>query len=319
MGGNIFSKTSPIPKENIEYSFDEYLKELTRIFPKKKQMFNRKHMKYVGSVNKKKISGDIDVAIDTSSVIDDKFNNVEDWNVKKKDVTETFLKLKKRARTSTDAELMMKALLQHITKYINSKSKSIVCDEKKVGISGIFGMFPQYNKDGKTDKFFQVDWMIADIKLLQFSYFSASYKGNVKGLHRTQLILSMFQNLGLSFSHMKGLSDKETKEIITTDPTEMLKILSDKYNVKITRKCSEDYFCLIKIVKKLDKKDTDSILGTYLKILDYTRTDVPEDLQDIWKERKSELKLTGKFLPSESKLLENSILRIALSKIEESK
>ena len=321
MGGNIFKgKTQGIKKEYIEITVKNYLEELKKVFPKKAKIFNKKHFKYLGSVGKKAVSGDIDFGIDIFDIIDKDFSDkgIKEWNLNPADVKKDFEKLKKRARTSTDSELMTKALLKGITAYTNKHAENIHTDEKKVGISGIFGLYPQYNeKNEKLDFGVQIDWMIADIELLKFSYFSATYKGNVKGLHRTQLILSMFQNLDLSFSHMKGLIDKETKEVITTDPTEMLKILSDKYKVKITRKCSEDYFCLIKLVKKFDKKDVDGILGTYLKILDHTRTDIPEDLQDVWKKRKSELGLSGKFLPPESKLLEGSMIKIALSKVQE--
>ena len=319
MGGNIFKgKTQGIKKEYIEITVKNYFEELKKVFPKKSKIFNKKHFKYLGSVGKKPVSGDIDFGIDILDIIDKDFSDkgIKEWNLNPADVKKEFEKLKKRARTSTDSELMTKALLKGITVYANKHTENIHYDEKKVGISGMFSLYPQYDEKGNELDFgVQIDWMIADIKLLQFSYFSTSYKGNVKGLHRTQLILSMFQNLGLSFSHMKGLSDKETKEIITTDPTEMLKILSDRYKVKITRKCSEDYFCLINIVIRL--KDKDNILGTYLKILDYTRADIPDNLQTVWKERKKELGLTGKFLPPESKLYEGSMLRIALSKINE--
>jgi hypothetical protein len=52
----------------------------------------------------------------------------------------------------------------------------------------------------------------------------------------------------------------------------------------------------------LPKKDFDSIINIYLKILDSTRADIPYDLQDEWRARKDNLGLTGKFLPDDSKL-----------------
>ena len=306
MGGNIFEgDTRSIRKEHIEQTVKNYLGELKKVFPKKSKIFNKLHFKYLGSVGKKDISGDIDFGIDIKDIINDDFSNeeVSKWNVDPDEFNVEFLKLKKRARTATVPELKAKALFKLITIYINNNSELIHCDEKKIGISGFFTHFPQYNENNEQlEVNVQVDWMVGDIKLLQFSYFSTSYEGNVKGLHRTQLMLSMFQNLDLSFSHMKGLIDNDTKEVITLDPEEMLEILSSGYNVNITRKCAENYFCLIDIVKNLDKKDTDSILGTYLKILNFTRTDIPEDLQDIWIERREELKLTGKFLPETSNL-----------------
>ena len=54
----------------------------------------------------------------------------------------------------------------------------------------------------------------------------------------------------------------------------------------------------------LDKVEYLNIMKVYLKILDRTRTDIPENLQNLWKHYKSELELSGKFLPESSKLYE---------------
>lgn len=44
------------------------------------------------------------------------------------------------------------------------------------------------------------------------------------------------------------------------------------------------------------------MIDIYLKILDSTRADIPDDLQVEWKKRRAKLGLTGKFLPDNSAL-----------------
>jgi hypothetical protein len=49
-------------------------------------------------------------------------------------------------------------------------------------------------------------------------------------------------------------------------------------------------------------EDYSNLLNTYFKILDSTRADIPDNLQDEWRQRKDMLGLTGKFLPDSSEL-----------------
>ena len=59
-----------------------------------------------------------------------------------------------------------------------------------------------YNPKGeKLDINVQVDINIGSLDWLRFSYHSNVYQGNVKGLHRTQLMLSLFANKGKTFGH----------------------------------------------------------------------------------------------------------------------
>ena len=46
----------------------------------------------------------------------------------------------------------------------------------------------------------------------------------------------------------------------------------------------------------------DNTMQIYLKILDRTRVDIPDDLQEYWIQHKDEFGLTGKFLPDDSNL-----------------
>lgn len=310
MGGHVFQgKTEPIKKEWIEPTVDEYFKELSKLFPKKKKIFNMNYFTFLGSVGKKPYSGDIDLGIDSKTIAGNNFDDesLKEWNLKPADVKAKFEQLKKRARTSSDEELMMKAVLFGIVDQVNSNAPNLHQDEKKITTSNVFGFYPQFNEKGqKTDKGVQIDWMISDLELLKFSYYSAQYSpdDNVKGLHRTQLMIAMFQALDLSFSHAKGLTDKKTGELLTKDPKVIIKKLEDGFGVDLPQKVYENYFTLSDVLlnKVKDKKLRDDTIDTYFKILDSTRADIPENLQDEWRKRKKKLGLTGKFLPDSSKL-----------------
>ena len=205
MGGNVFKgKTDRIKRDDITTTLDNYFDELGRLFPKKKDIF--KYFKPVGSVGKKDTSGDIDLAIDVSTILDKNFSDesIKEWGIEPQIIKDNFIKLKARSRTATDSQLMLKAFLLELVKVINSKSPNIFCDEKKVTPGNIFSLYPQF--DGTTKKKLdigvQIDWMIGDLDWLEFSYYSEEYKGNVKGLHRTQLMLSVAVLL-LALSLMK--------------------------------------------------------------------------------------------------------------------
>ena len=63
MGGNIFKDyVSPISRQNIRPTLKKYIEHLEYVFPKKAHIF--KNFSPVGSVGKKAVSGDMDLAID---------------------------------------------------------------------------------------------------------------------------------------------------------------------------------------------------------------------------------------------------------------
>ena len=63
MGGNIFKEhASPIVREHIRPTLKKYIEHLSLIFPDKTEVFQNFHP--VGSVGKKEVSGDLDLAID---------------------------------------------------------------------------------------------------------------------------------------------------------------------------------------------------------------------------------------------------------------
>ena len=309
-GGNVFGKdkTASIKLEHIEPTLDIYFKELKHVFPKKAAIFNLQHFKALGSVGKKPMSGDIDLGVDSKSLLDHEMSDksMSEWGIDPKAVHLEFAKLEKRAKTSTPEMLLMKAFLKELTLYINSHAPKLYCDEKKVTNGNIFGLFPQINEQGEEVGIgVQIDWMIGNLDWLTFSYHSAAYpvESNVKGLHRTQLMLSAFQQANFSFNHVTGIKDKETGVVIAHNPEDALDVLSKKLGVKITRADAEDYYKLHKLLKtKLKPADYNGIIDIYFRILDSTRADIPEDLQTEWKQRKTRLGLTGKFLPDESML-----------------
>lgn len=308
-GGNVFKgRTASIALEDIDPTLNAYFTELKKLFPKKASIFNTKHFHPLGSVGKKPMSGDIDLGIDVKDLLDKELSAkaMADWNIDHAKVQEEFLILSKRARSSSPEQLMMKAFLKLLTQYINQKAPNLHCDETKVTAGNIFGVFPQIDKTGKEVGIgVQIDWMVGDLQWLKFSYYSAAYpaESNVKGLHRTQLMLAAFQQANLSFNHVSGVKDKETGKLIAVDPARALKELTFRLGVPLTTSTTEDYYKLHAQLKKhMKPEDYSGMIDTYLKILDSTRADIPDDLQSEWKKRKTRLGLTGKFLPDNSNL-----------------
>lgn len=300
MGGNVFKgKTETIKREYVTPTLSNYKKELKRLFPK--QEISIDNISIVGSAGKKDISGDIDLAIDDSYFTEETFKY---WNLDVNTVTETYQKLKKRARTATDSQLMLKAFLKEICLYINNNSNLIVCDEKKITTGNMFTLFPQYDKDGKQlDINVQIDWMIGNKEWLEFSYYSEEYPNNVKGLHRTQLMLAMFSNAGFTFNHTNGVKNSLTQEIVASTPKEAISVLNKEYDLYLTQDILKNYNRLINYIElEVDSDELDNIYRIYLQILDRTRCDIPLNLQFLWEEKREEWNLTGKFLPDSSNL-----------------
>ena len=116
-------------------------------------------------------------------------------------------------------------------------------------------------------------------------------------------MLSMFTNKNLIFKHADGVIDKESREVLATKPNEAIMVLNERYDLHLTQEILSNYFNLREYIEtNLNEEDYNNIIATYLKILDKTRCDIPDDLQDVWVQRKDELGLTGKFLPESSKL-----------------
>ena len=64
-----------------------------------------------------------------------------------------------------------------------------------------------------------------------------------------------------------------------------------------------EFYNLHNVLKQgMRSDDYNLLLNIYFKILDSTRTDIPDDLQKEWLMRREPLGLSGKFLPDNSKL-----------------
>ena len=300
-GGNVFGTTAPIKREYIQPTLDKFTKELKRIFPKVTFSFES-----LGSVGKKAESGDIDLGFSANNIISNDGTPLFDkWGISPQEFQVTYDQIRKRSKTATEAQSKLRAMLQLIATKIENESETIGTDTKASGSGSIYCAFPQYDESGNTvgDKSVQIDINVGNLDWLKFSYYSNTYKDNVKGLHRTQLMLSMFQALGLSFTHATGVKSKETGETIATNPGEAIQALNDGYGIELTPDVVNVYFELMGYIKKNISKDKfNQILDIYLKILDSTRADIPFDLQQYWIKNQDRLGLKGKFLPDDSKL-----------------
>jgi len=303
MGGNVFAgKTAPIKRENIEPTLVRYFAELRELFPLKAYIFNGDHFVPLGSVGKKAVSGDIDLGIDTKDLVNFKYfdESVNQWGLKTSAVNDEFEKLSARARTANRTQLMLKAFLKCLTININKRAPHIYCDESKVTWGNMFSLFPQAGEKAGV----QIDWMIGNIEWLKFSYHSIAYPddSNVKGLHRTQLLLSAFQTANLSFNHVSGVKDKVSGDVVADTPNDALAVLTARLGMSIDQRVASNFYDLLTTLMN-DKKVYDETIDTYLQILDHTRCDIPDVLQVEWEERKDRLGLTGKFLPEDSALI----------------
>lgn len=298
MGGNVFNNTARIKKENIKPTLKELYRQLGKIFPGANKHFSR--MKTLGSVGKKDYSGDIDLALP-----EDALHHIEDWNLDKNLIGQLFTQFKKRARTSPDKLLLKRAILVAIARRIEDSDSEIGVDDKATGGGTLFLVFPQYNEDShRLGEGVQIDINVGDLDWLTFAYYSASYEGNIKGLHRTQLMLALFTEKGYTFSHNYGVKDRETQEIVAKTPTQSIELLNREYNFDLDQDTLSNYYELIDFIKhNVNQSTLNSILDRYLRILDSTRADIPQDLQQYWIDNQSRLGLTGKFLPNDSNLL----------------
>lgn len=299
MGGHVFGHSDPIALENIKPTLTRFVQELSRVFPEA-----RKHLTglvTLGSTGKKRESGDIDLALDGNAFVD-----LDDWGLDYDEFVEVFERVKKRARTASNKQLTKKAIIELVGERLNAESSKVSVNTKGSGNGTLFCEFPQYGPNGELlNKNVQIDINIGNVDLLKFAYYSDSYPegDKVKGLHRTQLIVSLFKNKGLTFSHNVGVKDKETGKVVADTPKKIVALLNELYNFEITEEIMSNFYKFQEFLEKnLSKEDLDKVYGTYLRILDHTRCDIPRTLENAWLDRQEELGLTGKFLPTSSVL-----------------
>ena len=319
-GGNVFKgeRVGAIPLEFIEPTLERYYEELGRLFPKQTGFFQT--IEPLGSVGKKAKSGDIDLAIDVSELapsrkIDDQM--LQSWQLDPGAWADTRARFAKRARNATDEELDLRAFLYELAKYIGENSQLIKTNLKKVTSGGMFSLFPQISDSGEQQEIgIQVDWMLGNKDWLKFAYFSdvpSVDQEMLKGLHRTQLIVSLLGVKDYSFQHAKGVYRKGTKEKVVTSPQEALELIQKLYGAPISIEKLRNFNSLYGWIEaNLSDEDKVDVYRYYLKILDRTRGNkdpatgeqcghIPTELEDFWRQNQAIIPLSGKFLCKDQK------------------
>ena len=299
-GGNVFGTTDRIKREDIPPTLENFVQELGKIFPQKKNTFK---FQTLGSVGQKDESGDIDLGYDGNNLTKDGKADLEGWNIDPQEFQETFDRIRKRARSATEEQSTKRAMLELIAKQIIEAPGPIKADMKAAGNGSLFFEFPQFDSSGnELDKHVQIDINVGDLDWLKFSYYSKGYTGNIKGLHRTQLLVALFKNKDLIFNHNLGVKDKEGN-VLAKNPQQVLDLLNKTYGTEISEDILYDYSELMDYLQaNLSGTELNSIYDIYLKILDSTRADIPQHLQDYWVKNQQRLDLKGKFLPDDSNL-----------------
>lgn len=318
-GGNVFKgeQVGPIPMEFIQPTLQRYYEELSRLFPMHAADFQ--NFSPLGSVGKKAKSGDIDLAVDVKEMfpqgkVTDK--DLESWNIDPDSWKVTYEKMVKRARTATPSEVELRAFLYELAKYIGENSEIIKTDLKKVRPGQMFSLFPQISDSGdQKDVGVQIDWMMGNRNWLKFSYFSpmpTESQPMLKGLHRTQLLLSMFLAKNYSFKHVGGVFDRVSGEKVAHSPTEALELLGKLYGGPIAIENLETFEGIYNWLEaNATEEDRKAALDAYLIILDRTPGNkevdpetgegrrcgyIPQELEDYWLQNWERLGLRGKYL-----------------------
>ena len=299
MGGNVFGGAKPIKKENIKPTLAHFFADLMEIFPEASSYFEE-DISMVGSAGKKDVSGDIDLCLDEKAL-----KNIEDWGISEEEVQRFYELFKKRAKTASKKQLEKRAILQAIGEKVKD-SGLLKVDTKGTGNGTLFFQTTQYNSKGdELDGEVQIDVNVGNPDLLKFMYYSDGYpNSNIKGLHRTQLLIALFSNKGITLSHNYGAKVKETNELVADTPEKLINLLDQLYDFKIPDDGTiNNFFKLQEFLEKhLDKHELDKVYDIYLGILDKTKCDIPQPLENYWLDNQERLELTGKFLPTSSRL-----------------
>ena len=234
--------------------------------------------------------------------------DLERWGLDSSHIEDLYQKFKSKARTATDKQLRKRAILTDMAEKVENQSNNLSVNTKQAGSGTLFFEFPQYKKDGEQhiDKKVQIDINTGNLEWLKFSYYSDRYpEKNVKGLHRTQLIVALLSNKGYIFYHNTGVKNKETGKMEATKPEDVVTLLSNLYDCTFTLDILKNYWKLDKFIEDhLDEDELSKVYRIYLGILDHTKdTDIPDgEIMNQWLDHQTEWGLSGKFLPSDSKL-----------------
>lgn len=303
MGGNLFTNAVSIERINIEPTIQAFIEDLSLIFPRKSASF--KQFILLGSTGNVDVSGDIDLGYDVENIIGEDVLLYE-YGITPYDYIPYFQKFTKSSRTATRYQIQVKSFIHCISDYAKDYFN---VSTKHSGSGSLSFLVKQYNSDGEfLDKYVQIDVKFGDLDWLKFVYCTTIHHVNIKGLHRTQLILSMFSHKGYTLNHNFGIYEKSTNQRVTNSPESAVALLDQVYELptgyRITLSSLDDFWSIISIIMyRVTHSDMKEILDTYLKILDSTRCDIPFILQSNWINSQERLNLTGKFLPNDSKLI----------------
>ena len=274
MGGNIFeNKTTSISKDRVRPTIEAYKKALGQIFPMKSHSLT--FFEPVGSAGKKETSGDIDLAIDWTHIIRSfTGDELEKWGIDYDEWNNLYTKIHKRARSATYEMSKMRALLTLISEKLAENNIDV---GDRVTAGNIFTCFPQYDENGQTEDFVQIDWMVGDIDWLTWSYYSHGEFG-LKGLHRTQFLVALFSEIGYTFNHFSGIKEKDTTEWTITSPEDALQLLSEHYGM-ITHSQTQTFAQLHSWLLRSDSELYLSVINRYKEILNIQKAETPNVLR----------------------------------------
>ena len=174
-GGNVFtdddSKTADIEQVNIAKTVEEFVKAMSAIFTneEKKKSFEKLNdqSNWLGSTGRKQVarnekgkvdpekgkitSGDIDLAYSSNNFFSGDNVDWEGWGFTKDEYTDMYNAVKGRAKTATEEQMRVTALLRLIIQKIEERKTDT--DLKVAGKSTSSGAlhfsFPQYNQAGE--------------------------------------------------------------------------------------------------------------------------------------------------------------------------
>lgn len=256
-----------IKKEDIDLTFKNFCKNF-----KKLTSIDISNSKFLGSVGKKETSGDIDCALSK-----DVSKKIVEWLKEKFYLFDKHQQFLNRMKDDNDKEI--KSIL-NFSKSVSSpfnKIKNLYCvgfkidDSSPLMINFVFSQFDNTTKK-ENGKMVQIDLNFGNVDWLSFVY-NAELENNqnsereIKGMHRTQLIKSIINNLHgeHTFAFQKGFKINNS---LIEDKDKLIELISNGLGVKVTESDLKNYTSIIKVLKQCkDRKLVKNIFEYFLNII----------------------------------------------------
>ncbi len=273
MGGNVFDMASSIQRERIKPTLENFYLESKKVFPQASNFIDS--ISPVGSVGKKPISGDLDLVMDGEMISPE---NLSKWNIEEKEVEVLVKQFEKRARTATIPQLYRRAVLTLIG---NQVSERLATDLKKTAAGMLFFAYPQFDPTGEqTGDYVQIDLNVGKKDWMEFSYYSDEYTGDIKGLHRTQLLAALFSIKGYSFRHGFGVKNKETQELVADSPQQAIDLLNQEYGTQLTIDKVKNFYTLFKEIEdRVPEQEIRKVMKSYINRLKQAKAQTPPEIE----------------------------------------